>query len=348
MYKLFSHSYTCDVKDVTGFIGIMYFMKVERIDTGDILVEDSRFSIDRYLFESRGVGACHIRSFDSIGILYPVVVYMDEDGQYHLIDGRRRLRYIKDKGEGTINAIILKPQTPVTDIINLIFCNKKDLIESSVINKVQFMCFAMDLNAPESWITQSLCIPLELRPHKDFLIECRRIMDLPHDLRVFLHEKRFSLKQIINFTLYPEDLVGEVIKWRDRLHLTASILDEIMQDLNDYLRRHDKGIKDFVQEPDVQELFESSYNPRQRTERLRQLIKLKKYPVLSATNQRIQETVDSLDLPEQVRVQWDRTLENRQVSIVIDLTEGMQLKEVIERLGREAVMKGVERILQQL
>jgi len=329
-------------------MGYNVFMKMEKLNIDEIIVEESIFLTDRYLFDSRDLDACHIQSFNSLGILYPVLVYRDENGQYHLIDGRQRLRFIKEMGEKTVNALILPHQIHVTDIITLIFSNKKDVIESSVINKIQFICLAMDLNASESWIIHSLCIPLKLKPHKDFLSKCRHIMDLPHDLRLFLHEKRFSLKQIINFTLYPHDLIEQVIKWRGDLHLTASILDEITHDLYDYLKRHGKGIKDFLQEPDVQELFESSYNPRQRTERLRQLIKSKKYPVLSATNQRIQEMVASLDLPEEVKIHWDKTLENRRLSIIIDLTEAMQLKEVIERLGSTAIMKEINRILDEL
>ena len=321
---------------------------MERLNSGDILVEESRFSTDRYLFESKGLEECHIQSFNSIDILSPVVVYRDENNQYHLIDGEKRLRFLEKSNQRTINAIILPHETPVTDIITLIFCNKKDVITSSIINRLQFICLAMDLDAPESWIIQSLCIPLELRPHRDFLSECKRVMDLPHDLRLFCHEKKFSLKQILNLTLYPQDLIEQVIKWKNDLHLTASILDEITQDLNDYLKRHGRGIKDFLQEPDVQELFDSSHSPRQRTEKLRQLIKLKKYPVLSATNQRIQGIVDSLDLPGEVKIQWDKTLENRHLSITIDIKDGMQLRKIIDRLGTTKIIKGINSVLDEL
>ncbi len=94
-------------------------------------------------------------SFDKLGILNPVIVQRDGDG-FHLVDGRKRIKYSKQNGMTLVDAIVLHENTPITDIIILILCDKRKDIGSSIMNRVQFICFAVSLNVPEEWILKTL------------------------------------------------------------------------------------------------------------------------------------------------------------------------------------------------
>ena len=157
-------------------------MSIEMVDIHDVLLNDSFFSLRDYILESRAEPSCQLSSFHSLGILYPVIVYRDRKKQLHLIDGVKRIQHAKVTQQKKINALILPEKTPVTDIISLILCNKLHEIESSVINKVQSICFAISLNAPDSWIMDALCFSFEFKPHSEFLRECERIYNLPREI----------------------------------------------------------------------------------------------------------------------------------------------------------------------
>jgi hypothetical protein len=323
-------------------------MLIRDLNINEILVEESRFSLQDILFE-RSLNQEHlIQSFEHLGIIIPVIAYRDPDSQYHLIDGKKRLSYLKQKETDKVNAIILPETTPLTDIINIIFYEKRDEINESIINKIQFICFALSLNVAESWILQSLCIPLGFRPHSEFLEECRRINELPKELKLFCHEKRFSLKQILNLSYYPRELLLELIAWKSTLQLTASILDEIASNLRDYLKLNNKTIKDFIKEPEVQEIINSSLSPRDKTERLRQLISTRRFPILSETNARIEKTIKRLNLPDGITINWDRTLENKNVELTVHIQDAKRWEEVLHALNSVETKNAIENILDEL
>ncbi len=322
-------------------------MPVQSISVNSILAENSRFSTAGFLFTDTG-NACAGGSFERLGILQPVILYRDAGGELHLVDGRKRIDYARRRRMNAVSAVVLEERTPVTDIITLILCDRNAEIVSSIINRILFICFARFSGAPESWILDSLCMRFGLRPHNDFLGDCSRINRLPEELKRFCHEKRLSLKHIINLTRYPEDILRQLMEWKTGLALTASTLDETASNLHDYLRANDKTLNDFISEPAVQEVMQSDLSPRDKTAGLRRLIHMKRFPVLTETNGRIQETVRRLNLPEGISVNWDTTLENRNVNLSIDINDVKKWQPLMKTLSTGKVKKAVESILEEL
>ncbi|MBI5057146.1 MAG: ParB N-terminal domain-containing protein [Nitrospirae bacterium] len=323
-------------------------MSVQNINVKDVLVEQSRFSLKDLLVESNSIETSLEDSLKNLGILHPVILYRDKDGKLHLIDGRKRIHFARQNQIQTVSAIVLPEATPVTDIITLILCDKRLEIEQSIMNKVRFICFALYLKAPESWILNFLCIQFSFKPYSEFLRDCERMNDLPAELKSFCHEKKYSLKQILNLTSYPMDILLQLMAWKPILQLTASTLDEIASNLKDHLRMQNKTINDFLDGPDVQEIIRSSLSPRDRTERLRQLIYTKRFPTLSETNARMQKTVEGLKLPQAVSINWDRTLENKNVDIVVHVQDFKKLAALLSTLNSTETKKAVEEILDEL
>jgi len=323
-------------------------MSIEMVDIKDVLLNDSFFSLQDYILESSSEPSCQLSSFHSLGILYPVIVYRDSKKQLHLIDGVKRIQHAKVTQQKKISAMILPEKTPVTDIISLILCNKRHEIESSIINKVQSICFAISLNAPDAWIMDALCFSFEFKPHSEFLRECERIYNLPKEIKQFCHDKKISLKQIVNFTYYPGELLETLIEWRSVLQLTASTLDEIASNINDYMKRENKKVDDLLAEPEVQEIFDSSLSPREKTEQFRRLLHLRKFPLLSASNSRIEETVKFIKLPREVKINWDRTLENKKLDINILINDPLKWSGILATLQSEELKAAIESILEEL
>ena len=323
-------------------------MTVEMVDIKDVLVNDSLFSLQDYILESGAEPSCQISSFQSLGILYPVIVYRDSKKQLHLIDGVKRVQHANLSRQKTIRAMILPETSPVTDIISLIICNKRHEIESSIINKVQSICFAISLNAPELWILDILCFGFDFKPHSEFLRECERINNLPKEIKQFCHDKKISLKQLINFTHYPGELLETLIGWKNVLQLTASTLDEVASNINDYLKRENRSIDDFLSEPEVQEIFDSSLGPREKTEQFRQLLHLRKFPLLSASNSRIEQAVRSINMPREVKITWDRALENKKIEMNISVIDPVKWSGILNALQSDELKSAIESILEEL
>jgi ParB-like chromosome segregation protein Spo0J len=323
-------------------------MAIHSIKTSDVLIDESKFSLKDFLFVSDSEPSCYMQSFKKLGIIYPIIVQQDENAQMHLVDGKKRIQYAKQNQTDMIHATVLPETTPVSDIIVLILCDKRSIIESSIMNRIQFVSYAISLNVPESWILQSLCIPFDFKPHGEFLYECERVYNLPKKLKLFCHNKKLSLKQLINFACYAQDLLEQLIEWNSVLQLTASTMDEIASNLKDYLRSSNKNIKDFLSAPGIEEILDSSLSTRDKTERLRQAIFIKQFPVLSSINERIKKTVEDLNTPKEMSINWDRTLENKNVNLNINVQSPEKWQGILNSLKSKEIKKAIESILEEL
>jgi len=132
------------------------------------------------------------------------------------------------------------------------------------------------------------------------------------------------------------------------MQFSASVLDEIASNLKDYLRMQNKGIMEFVSEPEVQEIIHSSLSPRERTERLRDLLYRRRFPILSEVNSSIKNNIKSLNLPEGIGILWDRTLENREVVLKLHIKDLDEWKEYLRELGTDRIKDALSDILEKL
>lgn len=323
-------------------------MSSQIINIHNILIEESRFSLRGFFFESNHYQAPLEESFKHLGILHPVTICKDKDEKLHLIDGNKRVRFARQSRAEKISAIVLPGSTPVTDIITLILSDRRSEIGQSVINKILFICFSKAVAAPEPWILKSLCVQFGFKPYIEFLKDCDRINNLPEEIKLFCHEKKFSMKQLLNLSHYPEGILLQLMQWRSDIQLTASIMDELASNLKDHLRAQNRTIGALVLENEVQEVILSSMSPRDKTERLRKLIHAKRFPVLSEINTRIEEKVSQLNLPENISVNWDRTLENKNVGITVQVSDAEQLAAFLKTLNSVEMKKAVEEMLDEL
>jgi hypothetical protein len=325
-------------------------MSIDSVNIEKIMVDESPFSLHEFLFEETAPEGDNllVDCLEHLGIISPVTVCQDKGGTFHLIDGRKRIAHAMERNMDSLAAVILPEVTPITEVISFIFANKRAVIEASMINRVAFVCFALSLRANETWVINELCITLGLKPHSDFLDECLRVHAMPHTMKRLCHEKKFSLKQILNLTYLPEDLLLQLISWKPRLHLSASLIDEIASNLRDYLRANNLTIHSFASERKVQEIINSELSPRIRTERLRHLIMRRRYPIMSEVNDRLAKTVEDLRLPDSSSLTWDKTLENRYVDFSIRIKKPEEWSRLLQRHPRAEIEKVLARILDEL
>jgi hypothetical protein len=323
-------------------------MLVQKISIDSILTYESRFCLHKLLFGNNQGDEHLTQSLKNFGILSPVIVAKDSNNRLHLIDGMKRLIFAKKNQIKEIHAVVLDETMPINNILTILLYNMWHRINESPINKIQFVWFAHSSGASRQWITGVLCREFGFKPHSSFIEECMRIYNLPWEFKTFCHEKKLPLKLILNVSHYPEEIISQLMKWRHSLHLTASFFGEIASNIKDYLRFNNKTMEEFASESCIQEIFTSPLNPRERTERLRQYIVMKRYPVLTETNKRIQTLVNNINIPEKVTVNWDKTLEIKGIDIKIHLSNIKEWEEIKKRLISHEIKDLIKDILEAL
>ncbi|GBE01218.1 hypothetical protein BMS3Bbin06_01324 [bacterium BMS3Bbin06] len=323
-------------------------MTIREVSIGDIVSEDNGFDIRKSVFIRDDYPPNLKHAVRKLGIISPVTLFRNSEGILHLIDGRKRLEILREAGKAVVQARILPEDTPLEEVVNLIFLERRGDILSSVMNGAGFIHFATTVKIPDEWIFENLCMPLGFRPHRSFLQEVERIACLPGELRRFCHEKRYSLKQVLNLATYPSEILERIMAWKNEIQLSASTLDEIASNLKDYLRASGMSLDEFLAAAEIKEIFSSRMASRGRTEALRAFLRKKRFPTLTRVNGRIEETVAGLSLPEGVVIGWDRTLENRELRITVTIRRPEEWEELSGYLRSDVIKCAVHEILNEL
>jgi len=189
---------------------------------------------------------------------------------------------------------------------------------------------------------------LGLQPHPRVLARCLPIAELPAPVADFCAQKGFSLKQCAHIARHSRELLDEVFSWCDRINLTASLAEELLDDLTDFLRARDLSPAELAERTDIRAVLESGDNPQQAARALRDLVRSLRAPVLTSTNQRMDAVATSLALPSRVRLQWDRSLERRELGLRISLRDPEEWPETLARLSRADVEQAIASLLGEL
>lgn len=322
-------------------------MLMQEIQINQIQIEKSIFSTKEVLFVSEMDDSSLNESFHKLGIITPVVLYKDAYNVLHLVEGKKRLAYAVKSNHEYIQALILPDTARLADIVLLIYNEKKEIINQSVLNKIQFLLFCLRLGVQDSEL--NLLSTLGFKFYSNFYEDCLRISSLPLELRKFCHEKNLSFKHLVNLSFYPYDILFNLIRWKSLLPFTASTFEEIASNLRDYLKANDKTIDDFLSDKEVQKILTSDMKlPRQKLEQLRGLIFAKKFPMLCSANEKIKDVVSKLNLPKEINISWDKTLENKGVEVRFSINKIEVWKNILDSFNLKTFESALTAILDEL
>lgn len=131
--------------------------------------------------------------------------------------------------------------------------------------------------------------------------------------------------------------------------LTASIAQELVENIGEIAKAGGHDPSSFLANPTVLEIVDSeSSNPQERTAALRDLVKKMRWPTITEANAKIAGIRSGMGLPDGIRLDWDRTLERRKVTVSIEVDAQERWRDAIEILGKERVGVGVGEILDEM
>ncbi len=287
------------------------------------------------------------RSLKETGIQSPLLLYKSGEGTLHLIDGFKRVAFSRRFGIETVPCKILS-DISLEEILDSILIENFPRIQSTSATRIKFVCFALKTGLNRDTLIQKYLPLLQFESHKSILRNCERVGKLPEEILDFFEEKRFSPKQCNHLSRHPRDLLVTVFSIKNDMAYTASILEEILNNIGDYLRASDKEIANFAQDEEVQAIIHSHLSPQEKTSKFRDLVKRKRYPILTKTNKEIEDIHKQIGLPADILLTWDKTLEKKEVAVSIRVNSLQKWRSATETLDGDNVKRGISSILEKL
>lgn len=325
-------------------------MNLRNIDLSNLKIGDSRYRFVQPLWSESDSSDTSVlqRSLAANGVLMPLLAHATEADGLHLIDGFQRAQFLQSKGQQTVACQILAAATPVQQILEILLWEQRSWVLTSAIGKVKFIRFAVELGLDEQCLIQQFLPLLDFQPDRRVLKKCLAVSELPIFVLAFCEHKNYTLKRCIQLTRYPKELLMRVFSWNQELNLTASIVEELLDNLQNTMRANDSSMVDFERNSQTQLLFATDMSPADRTKQLRELVRRMRFPVLTQVNDDLHAIAKAMELPKTIRVCWDPLLEEHNVELHIRLTELKDWQKTLTSLQSSTVPAGIKKMLEHL
>lgn len=285
-------------------------------------------------------------SIEQQGIVSPLIVH-ELNGSYQIIDGFKRADVAQSLQLRALPCSILPRDTSALDIATLIIQKDETLLRHSASRKSLFLALCHKLRLEGPTLSPLLDL-LSIENHPRVIRQYLNVAELPDEVLAFCDEKGFSLKQCAHLSKHPRGLLIQLFQWRKQLHFTAAVIEEILGNFKDIIRVEDVDIKTIEQEDAFIAIMQSQSNNQQRTQALRHWLRLRRYPRLSAIQSKMDNTVSNMKLTKSVALNWDRSLENRALTITARITEPEQWPDICQSLSGSTVQNGIDALLEEL
>ncbi|MBL4606455.1 MAG: ParB-like nuclease domain-containing protein [Pseudomonadales bacterium] len=314
------------------------------IPQNQLVSNESRYQIypSTMLNQSSSLGL----SVKQIGILTPLIVHQFGD-TFHVVDGFKRIDLAKALNIEELPCTVLPEESKPLTIATLLLQKDEMALRNSAVRKSLFLALCQKLGIDNDEQAPLLAI-LNIENHSRVIRQYLNVAELPHEVLSFCDEKGFSLKQCMHLSKHPRLLLNRLFQWREQLHFTAAIIEEILGHFKDVMRAENIDLKHIEEEESFIAIMQSKSNNQQRTQALRNWLRLRRYPRLSAIQKNMQCTVSDMGLPKAVKLDWDKSLENRALTITANITEPDQWPDICVSLADSATQNGINLLLEQL
>ena len=267
------------------------------------------------------------------GILTPILT-IAINNQYVIVDGVKRFLAAKSLGIKWLLYSVIEPDLTTSDLIQIL--HSRDL-DKSTIYKLRYL---KHFNLP---LDNNHLSKLGLPYYSHIKKNIDRIIALSDDSQRFLHDKSFSLKEMVNLLHYSHDAFDRLLADDHYFHFTKRTFDESLSLITALIKRHSFGLNDLLTQINYIDLINQSLTPQQRQKKWLDELRSMVSPVLLQTQQNIDSIIANITLP--AAISYDRTLENTGVSVHANFTSVDDINHFVASLSDESVQQKIKHVM---
>ncbi len=335
------------------FVQNLHYDMTKRIPIELICAKDSSYAFSKRLCSIQGhMSPGLFESLDQSGILNPLLAKAQprQGEEVQLIDGFKRYEWARKKGLSEVAIEVLPADFPDVQVGLFLAQEHFHVIGETVAAKALFISFAQGLSLELSDMVETILPAVGLAPHKSILDKYLLVSRLADDVLAFCHQKAFSIKRCINLSYYDPHLLAWLMGMKEYLHLTASVCEEILDAMNDIMKREKLSFEEVLEKEELLEvLSDHTLSPNQKTTRFRAALRHIRQPTLTGINEELEDWRRKLERRCQgLGISWDHSLEHDHINLNLTVTSLSQLQETLEKLEESASLEAIETMLERL
>jgi ParB family chromosome partitioning protein len=282
-------------------------------------------------------------SLEELGILSPPWLWA-HGGKLIIVNGFKRLHLLR-KSLGAHTVCIVYPAD--SDESNLLARRVHEKWFHGALNtaeKAQLVLKLAERFTPDH-IAASFFQKLTLNgPPLEVIAKWRRLATAGEALLQAAASEAISERSALELATWPEEARARVLAVLCDLQCSASIQAEILERVTEIGKRESIGRAEVLRGPEVDAIMSADQNRRQKTQALRDLLTLRRFPRLKAREQRFIRELAEAHLPGSVRLNPPPSFEGDRWTLNISFADPAGLCTLLngaEKFARSPVLAGI-------
>lgn len=275
-------------------------------------------------------------SFGRCGVFRAPWGLRGQDGRLAVVDGFKRLEWLRESGTETLACIVFPPETDRQALWLRRLTEKVFGFPLNPAEKAQIVARLLEY-LPEGEDRRRLLARVDLPIHPAALAKwCRLAVSRPALLEAAacgsLCER--AALELASWDLAAQDCALSLL---EQLRCSSSIQMEILERIADIAQAGETCRLDVLERPDLQAvLCHGKWNHREKTQALRELLGRLRFPRLHAREEAFQRQVAALSLPPSLRLTPPPAFEGDAYRLQIEFSSPAELSRLLDAASRLA------------
>ncbi len=308
-------------------------MKLTTMAVKDIRMDDERFKISPEV--EPGVLTDAVRNS---GLLSPPIV-IERGRRFIVLSGWKRMEAVRRLDIERIPVFILKEKSDAAAFEIPVFENLT-IREYRSIEKAEIIAKFKKMGVNVKDLRKKYLTLLSLPPRIEIIENCLKIHSFSPRLKQTAYKQNYSfpvLRALICFKSAERDAMIPVLKG-----LSKNSQMEVLENIRDIMGRDTCVLFQIFKEINISNILESkSLSDPQKSEKIRQLIRDRRYPALSSRRERFQKALKALNLPDNFTILTPKNFEAEGFRLQMQCRSSLELKKNLEDMKRMVDEKGM-------
>ncbi|OGQ13697.1 MAG: hypothetical protein A3B70_07910 [Deltaproteobacteria bacterium RIFCSPHIGHO2_02_FULL_40_11] len=286
------------------------------------------------------------KSIERVGIVTPLTLRKSDSGKYQIISGFRRFYVAQALNLSPLPAVLIEDSILSIDLFNTsveesLFNRKLNLVEVAIV--IQKLKSTFDVSKEDIFQKYFPRLGIQ-RSERLFQFYCElTLLDLGvQALMVQMDLPIHLVEEFMRYTLPEQKLL---IPFLEKVHFSVSTLQDFLIWIDEISVRDDLEIEKILGDIEFQKILEDTHlTGKQKYYNLREVLKAKRYPQLTALQDRFTSLKKKLDLP----LEQPDFFENNKVQLKFSFRDKKEFESLVQKMNTALLQPELEDILKDL
>ena len=300
-------------------------MELFDIAPGDIDVADDRFRISRHFDRDR-----LLLSIDKIGLVSPLVVVEREDSRFVLVSGWKRILACLELSLPQVPVFRLEEDDDSRAFLFALYENAS-IRNFDILEKAEIVQKLVGFEEDEKKIVRQFFPLLDIPSTLSYLDHYLKIARLDPSWKKVVFDKKMPLPSVLllaEFTPREREQILPLV-----LPLGSNKLKQFLEDLFELSRKTGDPVEAILTSPGIKTVSNTDYlTPLQKADRVRRLLRERRYPTLSPWKKTFDASVRKARLSGETTFDAPSFFEDGEFSVTFSLKDKKDFQKRLAKL----------------